>query len=115
LIGLVQPDHRLIVIAEPHINQGNIRIGNEGIRQAEIVPGPKATTRQDIVDLVQTASASFGHAVGTARIGSDAQAVVHSDLRVRRLRGLRVADASVMLSIISGPTNAPAAIIFRCC
>ena len=83
----------------------------EGIRQAEIVPGPKATTRQDIVDLARTASASFGHAVGTARIGSDAEAVVDSDLRVRGLRGLRVADASVMPSMISGPTNAPSFMI----
>ena len=83
----------------------------EGIRQAEIVPGPKATTRQDIVDLARTASASFGHAVGTARIGSDAEAVVDSDLRVRGLRGLRVADASVMPSIISGPTNTPSFMI----
>jgi choline dehydrogenase len=33
-------------------------------------------------------------------------AVVHSELRVHGLRGLRVADASVMPSIISGPTNA---------
>jgi choline dehydrogenase len=49
--------------------------------------------------------------VGTAKIGSGADAVVDSELRVRGLRGLRVADASVMPSIISGPTNAPAFMI----
>jgi choline dehydrogenase len=38
-------------------------------------------------------------------------AVVHSELRVHGLRGLRVADASVMPSIISGPTNAPSFMI----
>jgi len=37
--------------------------------------------------------------------------VVDNELRVHGLRGLRVADASVMPSIISGPTNAPAFMI----
>jgi choline dehydrogenase len=79
----------------------------DGVRDAEIIPGPKATSRQDVIDLARTASASFGHAVGTARIGTDPDAVVDSKLRVHGLRGLRVADASVMPSIISGPgTNA---------
>jgi choline dehydrogenase len=79
----------------------------DSIRDAEVVPGPKAASRQDLIDLARTASASFGHAVGTARIGVDADAVVDSQLRVHGLRGLRVADAAVMPSIISGPgTNA---------
>jgi choline dehydrogenase-like flavoprotein len=77
------------------------------MREAEVVPGPHAVSRQDIIDFARTASASFGHAVGTAKIGTDAIAVVDSKLRVHGLRGLRVADASVMPSIISGPgTNA---------
>jgi choline dehydrogenase len=79
----------------------------DSIREAEVVPGPKAVSRQDLIDLARTASASFGHAVGTARIGADPDAVVDRKLRVHGLRGLRVADASVMPSIISGPgTNA---------
>jgi len=45
--------------------------------------------------------------VGSAKIGigTGADAVVDSELRAHGLRGLRVADASVMPSIISGPTN----------
>jgi choline dehydrogenase len=75
--------------------------------KAELVPGPRAASRQDMIDLARTASVSFGHAVGTAKIGADADAVVDSRLRVHGLRGLRVADASVMPSIISGAgTNA---------
>jgi choline dehydrogenase len=78
----------------------------DSIREAEVIPGPKAA-RQDLIDLARTASGSFGHAVGTAKIGADADAVVDSKLRVHGLRGLRVADASVIPSIISGPgTNA---------
>ncbi|PSJ60882.1 GMC family oxidoreductase [Pseudaminobacter soli (ex Li et al. 2025)] len=83
----------------------------DGVREAEVVPGPKATSRQDLIDFARTASASFGHAVGTAKIGTGADAVVDSELHVHGLRGLRVADASVMPSIISGPTNAPAFMI----
>ena len=44
-------------------------------------------------------------------IGISADAVVDSELRVHGLRGLRVADASVMPSIISAPTNAPSFMI----
>lgn len=81
------------------------------IRDAEVIPSPQASP-QDIVDLAKTASASFGHAVGTAKIGRDADAVVDNRLRVHGLRGLRVADASVAPSIISGPgTNAVAHMI----
>ncbi len=83
----------------------------DGFREAEIVPGPKATTREDLLELARSAAGSFGHAVGTARIGSDADAVVDSQLRVHGVRGLRVADASVMPSIVSGPTNAPSFMI----
>jgi choline dehydrogenase len=76
------------------------------IRQVEVIPGSKAVGR-DLIDLARTASASFGHAVGTAKIGTDEDSVVDSQLRVRGVRALRVADASVMPSIISGPgTNA---------
>jgi choline dehydrogenase len=83
----------------------------DSMREAEVVPGPGATSRQDLIDLARTAAASFGHAVGTAKIGTGADAVVDSELRVYGLRGLRVADASVMPSIISGPTNAPSFMI----
>jgi len=79
----------------------------DNVRETEVVPGAKATNRQDLTDLARTAAASFGHAVGTAKIGTGTDAVVDSELRVHDLRGLRVADASVMPSIISGPTNLP--------
>jgi choline dehydrogenase len=83
----------------------------DGVREAEVVPGSNATSRQDLVDLARTASASFGHAVGTARIGTDADAVVDSNLRVHGVRGLRVADASVMPTVVAAPTNAPSIMI----
>lgn len=51
------------------------------------------------------------HPVGTARMGLDEDAVVDPELRVRGVEGLRVADASVMPSIIRGHTNAAAIVI----
>jgi choline dehydrogenase len=70
------------------------------VREIEVMPGPKATA-EEIRELARLASANFGHAVGACKMGVDPQ------LRVHGLTGLRVADASVMPRIITGPTNAP--------
>jgi choline dehydrogenase len=76
------------------------------VREIEVMPGPKATA-SEIRELARLGSASFGHAVGTCKMGVDKLAVVDPQLRVHGLTGLRVADASVMPRIITGPTNAP--------
>jgi choline dehydrogenase len=85
-------------------------IGNQHafdrVRESELIPGPKASA-EEIRELARLASASFGHAVGTCKMGVDKLAVVDPELRVHGILGLRVADASVMPQIITGPgTNA---------
>ena len=80
------------------------------MREAELVPGPKATA-EEIRELARLASASFGHPVGTCKMGVDELAVVDPQLRVHGLTGLRVADASVMPAIIRGHTHAPSVLI----
>ena len=89
-------------------------IGNQrafdDLRETELVPGPRATA-EEIRELARLASASFGHLVGTCKMGVDKLAVVDPKLRVHGLQGLRVADASVMPRIITGPTNAPTQMI----
>jgi choline dehydrogenase len=78
--------------------------------RAILIPRRPPLSRRH-ADLARTGSASFGHAVGTAKIGADADSVVDNELRVHGVRGLRVADASVMPSIISAPTHAAAVMI----
>jgi choline dehydrogenase len=83
----------------------------DAVREAEAIPGPNAS-KQDLLDFARTAAASFGHPVGTARMGTDADAVVDPSLRVRNVRGLRVADASVMPTVpAGGGTHAPSVMI----
>jgi choline dehydrogenase len=78
----------------------------DSLREIEVMPGPRATA-EEIRELARLGSASFGHAVGTCKMGVDNLAVVDPQLRVHGLTSLRVADASVMPRIITGPTNAP--------
>jgi choline dehydrogenase len=90
-------------------------IGNQhafdSLRESELIPGPKVSA-EEIRELAKLASASFGHAVGTCKMGVDKLAVVDPELRVHGILGLRVADASVMPRIITGPgTNASAHMI----
>ncbi|HET7669215.1 MAG TPA: GMC family oxidoreductase N-terminal domain-containing protein [Burkholderiales bacterium] len=68
----------------------------------EYSPGPAARTDEEILDAVRNSGSSGYHPCGTCAIGS----VVDSQLRVRGVEGLRVIDASVMPSVVSGNTNA---------
>ena len=62
-------------------------------------------------DQIVSTATSMHHPVGTCRMGMDADHVVDPSLRVRGIDGLRVADASVMLALPCGNTNAAAMMI----
>jgi len=80
------------------------------IRATEVVPG-RSMTKAELVTFARTAAISFGHPVGTCRMGVGDDAVVDPQLRVRGIEGLRICDSSVMPTIITGPTQAPTQMI----
>jgi choline dehydrogenase len=75
---------------------------------SELMPGPGKTSDDELLDSFRRMSTSGLHGVGTCRMGNDNSSVTDPQLRVRGLRGLRVADCSVMPSLVTGNTNAPA-------
>jgi choline dehydrogenase len=75
-------------------------------RNAEVLPGPDVQDPEDLGNFVRTNVRSYSHYAGTCAIGTDEWSVVDADLRVRGIRNLRVADASVMPSPVSANTNA---------
>jgi choline dehydrogenase len=76
------------------------------VRKAEVWPGPDVGTSAALRDYIRRKVSSYYHPVGTCRMGSDADAVVDTELRVRAVTGLRVADASVMPTIPNAHPNA---------
>ena len=74
-------------------------------------PGPSYPTRADLAKEILNRASTVYHPVGTCRMGVDGRAVVDPQLRVRGIEGLRVADASIMPSIVGGNTNAASMMI----
>ncbi len=77
----------------------------------EYKPGPGYESEAQLHAAAGEIGTTIFHPVGTCKMGGDAMAVVDERLRVRGLRGLRVADASIMPFITSGNTNSPTLMI----
>ncbi len=82
-------------------------------RDAELAPGAEVRTDEEIDTWVRATAETIYHPIGTCRMGAadDALAVVDGNLKVRGIDGLRVVDASVIPSLVSGNTNAPTIMI----
>jgi choline dehydrogenase len=77
----------------------------------ELKPGAGAVSDKDFEAFARREGTTLYHPVGTCRMGEDPLAVVDSQLRIRGLDGLRVADASIMPTLTTGNTNAPTIMI----
>jgi choline dehydrogenase-like flavoprotein len=113
---LIDPDYW----SEPRDREraiAGLRLARDIMRQpalkrfvlAEILPGTRLETNQDLFDYACASAKTDHHPVGTCRIGpaNHPASVVTPDLRLIGLDGLRVIDASVMPRVPSCNTNAP--------
>ena len=81
--------------------------------EAEIAPGPSASTDEELLDFARRNASTAYHLSGTCKMGTanDPTAVVDEQLRVIGVEGLRVADCSIMPTVVSGNTGATALMI----
>jgi choline dehydrogenase len=78
---------------------------------SETTPGSAFQTDEQIIDAFLRYGNTAYHVCGTVRMGNDPQAVLDPQLRLRGIENLRVADTSIMPTLVSGNTNAPAMVI----
>ena len=119
-------------LAEPAIDTGYLRDARDqavtlsGLRLArdiarkgpladlvieETDPGANCINESELLDYIRATGLTVYHPVGTCRMGTDARAVVDTQLRVHGLQGLRIADASVMPELVATNTNAPSIMV----
>jgi choline dehydrogenase len=79
--------------------------------KAEHLPGAKTASEEDLRAYVREWSKTDFHPAGTCKMGGDDMAVVDTSLKVHGIDGLRVIDASIMPTLVSGNTNAPSIMI----
>ena len=85
------------ILANPHLTT---------FIQTEFQPGAEVESDEQLLDYARRRGGTVYHPTSTCKMGSDSLAVVDADLRVHGIGGLRVADASIMPTVVSGNTNA---------
>ncbi len=127
-VRLASPDPLLPPVIDPNYlaAAADLRVLADGIRRGreilsaaafrpylgkERIPGGAYQSPAQLEDFIRASAETEYHPVGTCKMGSDALAVVDERLRVRGLERLRVIDASIMPTLVSGNTNAPTIMI----
>ncbi len=77
----------------------------------EYMPGADVDGDEALLEFARANGVTIFHPSGTCQMGSHAQAVVDARLRVHGVDALRVVDCSVMPTLVSGNTHAPAVMI----
>jgi len=85
------------ILANPHLTT---------FIQTEFQPGAEVESDEQLLDYARRRGGTVYHPTSTCKMGSDSLAVVDAELRVHGIGGLRVADASIMPTVVSGNTNA---------
>jgi choline dehydrogenase-like flavoprotein len=78
---------------------------------SEVKPGVEIQARRDLIQAAGDIGTTIFHPTCTIRMGADPAAPLDETMRLRGVDGLRVVDASVMPSIVSGNTNSPTIMI----
>jgi len=87
----------------------------KNLNATEIQPGKSCDNDEKIKEFIRNESLSVYHPIGTCKMGIGDDCVVDKNLKVYGINGLRVADASIFPSIISGNTNATCNVIGAKC
>ena len=85
------------ILANPHMQQ---------FVESEFQPGSAVETDAQLLDYARRRGGTVYHPTSTCKMGSDPLSVVDVELRVHGIEGLRIADASIMPTVVSGNTNA---------
>ena len=85
------------ILANPHLQH---------FIASEFQPGPEIQSDEQLLDYARRRGGTVYHPTSTCKMGSDPMSVVDAELRVHGIGGLRVADASIMPTVVSGNTNA---------
>ena len=83
----------------------------DAYRGPEIQPGAHVQSDEKLDEFIRRNAETIYHPVGTAKMGTDKDAVVDAACKVHGIDGLRVVDASVMPTLVGGNTNAPTIMI----
>ena len=78
----------------------------QSFAESEFQPGPAVESDEQLLDYARRRGGTVYHPTSTCKMGNDSMAVVDPELRVHGIDGLRVADASIMPTVVSGNTNA---------
>ncbi|MDW9358518.1 choline dehydrogenase [Sinorhizobium meliloti] len=101
-----EEDRRVIVegmkIARHIVEQAPMDV----FRDMEMNPGPNCRTDADWLDFARSNGQTIYHICGTCRMGSDEKAVADPTLKLRGIGGLRIVDASIMPTMVSGNIQA---------
>jgi len=101
-----ETDQRTIVAGLKLIRQILASSQMQALIAAEFQPGPAVESDEELLDYARRRGGTVYHPTSTCKMGNDPLAVVDASLRVHGIEGLRVADASIMPTVVSGNTNA---------